>query len=50
MTFPIVVPSGDEAFEFGAILYESHAEISDGFGLITTVNFETSEVKLEMKK
>ncbi|QFG15324.1 hypothetical protein 4L372X_012 [Aeromonas phage 4_L372X] len=50
MTFPIVIPAGDEAFEFGAVLYESHAEISDGFGLITTVNFETSEVKLEMKK
>ena len=50
MTFPIVVPAGDEVFEFGAVLYESHAEICDGFGLITTVNFETSEVKLEMKK
>ena len=50
MIFPIVVPAGDEAFEFGAVLYDSHAEINDGLGLITTVNFDTSEVKLEMKK
>ena len=50
MTFPIVIPAGDEAFEFGAILYDSHAEISCGSEWISTVNFETSEVKMEMKK
>lgn len=40
MTYPIAVPAGDEVFEFGAVLYKSHAEISDGFCLIKTVDFE----------